>query len=71
MTGRPPSLTIYSHRGRVASRDSQEEQVGKLKHQRRSQPRRPTEGAKSRAKQRRAAAASQGKLDRWYLGRSQ
>ncbi len=45
--------------------------MGKLKHQRRSQPRRPTEGAKSRAKQRRAAAASQGKLDRWYLGRSQ
>jgi hypothetical protein len=45
--------------------------VGKLKHQRRTPPRRPENGVKTRVKQRRAAGSSQGKLDRWHLGRAQ
>lgn len=48
----------------------QEEPVGKLKHQRRGRPRRPTDRAKSRVRQRRAAAAAQDKLMRWYRDRS-
>lgn len=44
--------------------------MGKLKHQRRGRPRRPTDRAKSRVRQRRAAAAAQDKLMRWYRDRS-
>jgi hypothetical protein len=39
--------------------------MAKLKHQRRSQPRRPTERRRSRVKQQRTEMGAQLKLDRW------
>jgi len=43
--------------------------MARRKHQRRSRPRRPTDGVKARVRHRRTDVVSQGKLDRWTLGR--